>query len=95
MYGFLSENPDFARVVEAHGLTLIGPKAQHIEIMGDKVAARRALEELGVPLVPGSEGVIDSFGAAREIADKIEYPVLVKAVAGGGGRGMKVASCAE
>ena len=94
-YGFLSENADFARVVEAHGLTLIGPKADHIEMMGDKVAARRAVEELGVPLVPGSEGVVDSFAAARGIADKIEYPVLVKAVAGGGGRGMKVASNAE
>ena len=94
-YGFLSENADFARVVEAHGLTLIGPKAQHIEMMGDKVAARQALERLGIPLVPGSDGVVDSFAAAREVSDEIEYPVLVKAVAGGGGRGMKVASSAD
>ena len=94
-YGFLSENAEFARIIEAHGLTLIGPKAQHIEMMGDKVAARQALAPLGIPLVPGSEGIVDSFDIAQGIAGEIGYPVLVKAVAGGGGRGMKVASSAD
>ena len=94
-YGFLSENAEFARIIEAHGLTLIGPKAQHIEMMGDKVAARQALAQLGIPLVPGSEGIVDSFDIAQGIAGEIGYPVLVKAVAGGGGRGMKVASSAD
>ena len=94
-YGFLSENAEFARIVEAHGLTLIGPKAQHIEMMGDKVAARQALDRLGIPLVPGSEGIVDSFHTAQRIAGEIGYPVLVKAVAGGGGRGMRVASSAN
>lgn len=94
-YGFLSENAEFARIIEAHGLTLIGPKAQHIEMMGDKVAARQALAQLGIPLVPGSEGIADSFDIAQGIAGEIGYPVLVKAVAGGGGRGMKVASSAD
>ena len=94
-YGFLSENAEFARIIEAHVLTLIGPKAQHIEMMGDKVAARQALAQLGIPLVPGSEGIVDSFDIAQGIAGEIGYPVLVKAVAGGGGRGMKVASSAD
>ena len=94
-YGFLSENAEFARIIEAHGLTLIGPKAQHIEMMGDKVAARQALAQLGIPLVPGSEGIVDSFDIAQGIAGEIGYPVLVTAVAGGGGRGMKVASSAD
>ena len=94
-YWFLSENAEFARIIEAHGLTLIGPKAQHIEMMGDKVAARQALAQLGIPLVPGSEGIVDSFDIAQGIAGEIGYPVLVKAVAGGGGRGMKVASSAD
>ena len=94
-YGFLSENAEFARIIEAHGLTLIGPNAQHIEMMGDKVAARQALAQLGIPLVPGSEGIVDSFDIAQGIAGEIGYPVLVKAVAGGGGRGMKVASSAD
>ncbi|HIC71243.1 MAG TPA: acetyl-CoA carboxylase biotin carboxylase subunit, partial [Alphaproteobacteria bacterium] len=94
-YGFLSENAEFARIVEAHGLTLIGPKAQHIEMMGDKVAARQALDQLGIPLVPGSEGIVDSFHTAQRIAGEIGYPVLVKAVSGGGGRGMRVASSAN
>ena len=94
-YGFLSENAEFARIIEAHGLTLIGPRAKHIEMMGDKAAARRALGELGVPLVPGSPGIVKSLEEASEVAAAIGYPVLIKAVAGGGGRGMKVALVAE
>ena len=94
-YGFLSENAEFARIVNEHGLTLIGPRPEHIEMMGDKATARRVLGDLGVPLVPGSAGVIRSVGEASETADAIGYPVLIKAVAGGGGRGMKVARMAE
>ena len=90
-YGFLSENAEFARIIEAHGYTFIGPKAEHIETMGDKVAARQSLERLGIPLEPGSDGVIESIEVAEALAARIEYPVLVKAVSGGGGRGMKVA----
>ncbi len=90
-YGFLSENAGFAEKVEAHGMTFIGPSPAHIRMMGDKVAAKTAMASLGVPLVSGSEGVVGDLDAAREIATKIGYPVLIKAVAGGGGRGMKVA----
>ena len=90
-YGFLSENAGFAEKVEAHGMTFIGPSPAHIRMMGDKVAAKTAMASLGVPLVPGSEGVVEGLDEAREIAKKIGYPVLIKAVAGGGGRGMKVA----
>ncbi|MBY0337081.1 MAG: acetyl-CoA carboxylase biotin carboxylase subunit [Acetobacteraceae bacterium] len=90
-YGFLSENARFAEMVEAHGLTFIGPKPEHIRMMGDKIAAKTAMRSLGVPLVPGSDGALDSLEEAREVADRIRYPVLIKAAAGGGGRGMKVA----
>jgi acetyl-CoA carboxylase biotin carboxylase subunit len=90
-YGFLSENAGFAEMVEAHGLTFIGPSPAHIRMMGDKVAAKVAMARLGVPLVPGSEGVVLDVAKARIVADRIGYPVLIKAAAGGGGRGMKVA----
>ncbi|MEN0078475.1 MAG: acetyl-CoA carboxylase biotin carboxylase subunit [Pseudomonadota bacterium] len=90
-YGFLSENASFAQMVEDHGLIFIGPKPEHIRIMGDKIAAKQAMIEAGVPVVPGSDGGLDSVGAAKKVAKKIGYPVLVKAASGGGGRGMKVA----
>ena len=90
-YGFLSENAGFAEMVEAHGLTFIGPSAAHIRMMGDKIAAKSAMAALGVPLVPGSDGAIPDLEAARSVADRIGFPVLIKAAAGGGGRGMKVA----
>ncbi|MBI0534600.1 acetyl-CoA carboxylase biotin carboxylase subunit [Roseomonas sp. KE2513] len=90
-YGFLSENARFAEMVEAHGMAFIGPTAEHIRIMGDKIAAKDAMRRLGVPLVPGSPGALASVDEAREIADAIKYPILIKAAAGGGGRGMKVA----
>lgn len=90
-YGFLSENAQFAEMVEAHGFTFIGPKAEHIRTMGDKIAAKKAMIEAGVPVVPGSEGGISSLSEAKKVAKKCGFPVLVKAAAGGGGRGMKVA----
>jgi acetyl-CoA carboxylase biotin carboxylase subunit len=94
-YGFLSENARFAEMVEAHGLAFIGPTAEHIRIMGDKIAAKDAMRRLGVPLVPGSPGALASLEEAREVAEQIKYPVLIKAAAGGGGRGMKVAHTAD
>ena len=90
-YGFLSENARFAEMVEAHGLTFIGPAPAHIRMMGDKIAAKAAMAKLGVPLVPGSHGAVADLAAARDVAGRIGYPVLIKAAAGGGGRGMKVA----
>jgi acetyl-CoA carboxylase biotin carboxylase subunit len=90
-YGFLSENAGFADMVEAHGLTFIGPSADHIRMMGDKVTAKAAMASLGVPLVPGSDGVVPDLDEAARVAEQIGYPVLIKAAAGGGGRGMKVA----
>jgi len=89
-YGFLSENAQFAEIVEAHGLIFVGPKPEHIRIMGDKVEAKRTAGALGLPLVPGTNGAIEDIAQAKKIAAKIGYPVLVKAAAGGGGRGMKV-----
>ena len=94
-YGFLSENADFAEMVEAHGLTFIGPSAAHIRMMGDKIAAKVAMASLGVPLVPGSPGEVVNLDAAASVAERIGYPVLIKAAAGGGGRGMKVATSAD
>jgi acetyl-CoA carboxylase biotin carboxylase subunit len=91
-YGFLAENARFVEMVEAHGLTFIGPSPAHIAMMGDKVAAKAAMAGLGVPLVPGSDGVVPDVATARGVAAQIGYPVLIKAVAGGGGRGMKVAA---
>ncbi|RAN40872.1 acetyl-CoA carboxylase biotin carboxylase subunit [Hyphomonas sp. GM-8P] len=90
-YGFLSENAQFAEMVEAHGLAFIGPTAEHIRIMGDKIAAKQAMIDAGVPCVPGSDGAITSIADAKKSAKKIGFPVLVKASAGGGGRGMKLA----
>jgi acetyl-CoA carboxylase, biotin carboxylase subunit len=90
-YGFLSENAHFADVVAAHGLTFIGPSPEHIRMMGDKITAKATMARLGVPLVQGSDGAVADFAAARKAADRIGYPVLVKAAAGGGGRGMKMA----
>jgi acetyl-CoA carboxylase biotin carboxylase subunit len=90
-YGFLSENAVFAEMVADHGLTFIGPTAEHIRIMGDKITAKTAMAELGVPLVPGSAGALPDLESAREVAASVGYPVLIKAAAGGGGRGMKVA----
>ena len=90
-YGFLSENAAFADMVDAHGLTFIGPSAAHIGMMGDKIAAKTAMAAVGVPLVPGSDGELPDVDTARAVADRIGYPVLIKAAAGGGGRGMKVA----
>ncbi|AHJ63842.1 Biotin carboxylase [Granulibacter bethesdensis] len=90
-YGFLSENADFAEMVEAHGLTFIGPSPSHIRMMGDKIEAKHAMASLNVPLVPGSAGVVSDMEEARAVADRVKYPVLIKAAAGGGGRGMKVA----
>lgn len=90
-YGFLSENAQFAEMVAAHGLTFIGPTAEHIRTMGDKIAAKRAMIETGVPVVPGSESGVASLSEAKKAAKKCGYPVLVKAASGGGGRGMRVA----
>jgi len=89
-YGFLSENAKFAEIVEAHGLIFVGPKPEHIRTMGDKVEAKRTAGALGLPLVPGSDGAISDIVEARAIADRIGYPVIIKAASGGGGRGMKV-----
>ena len=93
-YGFLSENAGFAQIVEESGLAFIGPTAEHIRLMGDKIAAKETMIRLGVPCVPGSEGGVADADEARKVAADIGYPVLVKAAAGGGGRGMKVARTA-
>jgi acetyl-CoA carboxylase biotin carboxylase subunit len=93
--GFLSENARFAKMVEEHGFTFIGPKPEHIDAMGDKIVAKRTMAALGVPTVPGSEDVLSDTDEAQALADQMGYPVLVKAVSGGGGRGMKVAWNAE
>ena len=89
--GFLAEDADFAAAVEEHGFTFIGPAPEHIRLMGDKVAAKAAAARLGIPTVPGSKGAVADPAAAAAAADAIGYPVLIKAAAGGGGRGMKVA----
>ena len=94
-YGFLSENARFAEILNDHGLHFIGPKAEHIRIMGDKIEAKRTAKRLGIPVVPGSDGGVTDDGEAAKISDKIGYPVLIKAAAGGGGRGMKVAKSRE
>ena len=94
-YGFLSENANFVQVVEDHGLKFIGPTAKHIRIMGDKITAKDTMKALGVPCVPGSEGGVNSLNDAHEVAADIRYPVIIKATAGGGGRGMKVARTAK
>ena len=94
-FGFLSESPAFARLVETCGITFIGPSAAVIEQMGDKATARRMVQQAGVPVVPGSEGVVENGAQAAEIARQIGYPVLIKAAAGGGGRGMRRADSEE
>ena len=94
-YGFLSENADFAEMVETHGMTFIGPSPAHIRMMGDKISAKAAMAGLGVPLVPGSDGAVADMTEAAAVASAIGYPVLIKAAAGGGGRGMKVAHTAD
>jgi acetyl-CoA carboxylase biotin carboxylase subunit len=94
-YGFLSENARFADILAEHGITFIGPKAEHIRTMGDKIEAKRTARRLGIPCVPGSEGGVTEDLEALKIAGDIGYPVLVKAAAGGGGRGMKVARSPE
>ena len=90
-YGFLSENASFVQIVEDHGLTFIGPSSEHIRLMGDKITAKDTMKKLGVPCVPGSDGGVPNLEAARRIGEEIGYPVIVKATAGGGGRGMKLA----
>ncbi|MFT3726972.1 MAG: acetyl-CoA carboxylase biotin carboxylase subunit [Terricaulis sp.] len=94
-YGFLSENAKFAEIVTQHGMTFIGPTAEHIRLMGDKIAAKQAAIDTGMPVVPGSEGGLATEADAKAVAKKIGYPVLIKAAAGGGGRGMKVARTEE
>ncbi|AXX97208.1 acetyl-CoA carboxylase biotin carboxylase subunit [Profundibacter amoris] len=90
-YGFLSENADFVQVIEDHGLTFIGPTAEHIRIMGDKITAKDTMKKLGVPCVPGSDGGVPDVASAKKVGKELGYPVIVKATAGGGGRGMKLA----
>lgn len=94
-YGFLSENARFAEIVEEHKLTFIGPTPEHIRVMGDKIVAKQTVKDAGIPTVPGSEGAIASEEDALKIAADMGYPVLIKATAGGGGRGMKVATKPE
>jgi acetyl-CoA carboxylase biotin carboxylase subunit len=94
-YGFLSENAQFVQVVEDHSLTFIGPTAEHIRIMGDKITAKDTMKDLGVPCVPGSDGGVPDLAAAKAIGEEFGYPVIIKATAGGGGRGMKVAASAD
>src|SRR3954447_21977579 len=94
-YGFLSENTRFAEILGEHNVTFIGPRPEHIRIMGDKIEAKRTAKRLGIPVVPGSDGGITDDEEAGRIAAGLGYPVLVKAAAGGGGRGMKVARSAE
>jgi acetyl-CoA carboxylase, biotin carboxylase subunit len=90
-YGFLSENARFAEILEEHDITFIGPTSEHIRMMGDKIMAKETAKKLGIPVVPGSDGAVTTDAQALAIAKEIGYPVLVKAAAGGGGRGMKVA----
>jgi acetyl-CoA carboxylase biotin carboxylase subunit len=94
-YGFLSENQSFVQILEDHGITFIGPTSEHIRIMGDKITAKETMRALGVPCVPGSEGGVPDLETAQKVAGEIGYPVIIKATAGGGGRGMKLAKSAE
>lgn len=93
-YGFLSENAKFVQIVEDHGLTFIGPSAEHIRVMGDKITAKDTMKTLGVPCVPGSAGGVPTLEDAKQVGEEMGYPVIIKATAGGGGRGMKVAQTA-
>ena len=90
-YGFLSENARFAEIVQAHGMTFIGPKPEHIRVMGDKISAKQTVRDAGIPVVPGSDGAVTTEEEAMAAAAEIGFPVLIKAASGGGGRGMKVA----
>ncbi len=94
-YGFLSENAGFVQIIEDHGLTFIGPTAEHIRIMGDKITAKDTMKALGVPCVPGSDGGVATLEEAKRLGEEIGYPVIIKATAGGGGKGMKVAKSAK
>jgi acetyl-CoA carboxylase biotin carboxylase subunit len=94
-YGFLSENARFAEILDAHGYVFIGPRPEHIRVMGDKIAAKRTVKAAGIPVVPGSDGAVESEAEAIAAAKEIGFPVLIKASAGGGGRGMKVARTVE
>ena len=93
-YGFLSENANFVQIIEDHGLTFIGPTAEHIRVMGDKITAKDTMKALGVPCVPGSAGGVPTLEEAQRIGKEMGYPVIIKATAGGGGKGMKVAQTA-
>jgi acetyl-CoA carboxylase biotin carboxylase subunit len=94
-YGFLSENARFAEILEEHGITFIGPTSEHIRIMGDKIEAKETAKRLGIPVVPGSDGAVTNEAQALKVAKQMGFPVLIKAAAGGGGRGMKVARSAD
>jgi len=94
-YGFLSENARFAEILEEHGITFIGPSSEHIRMMGDKIQAKETAKKLGIPVVPGSDGAVRNEAEALRIAKDMGFPVLIKAAAGGGGRGMKVARSPE
>lgn len=94
-YGFLSENAAFAKLVEENGITFIGPTPEAIEVMGDKLSAKEAAKKFNIPMVPGSDGAIHSAEEVRELCDRIGYPVLIKASAGGGGKGMRVVESAD
>jgi len=94
-YGFMSENASFVQALEDHGIAFIGPTAEHIRIMGDKITAKDTMKALGVPCVPGSEGGVPDFETAQALCDEMGFPVIIKATAGGGGRGMKLAKTAE
>ena len=94
-YGFLSENAKFAEIVEAHDIKWIGPKPEHIVTMGDKVMAKKTAGDLGLPLVPGSDGAISDPVEAAKIAEEIGYPVIIKAASGGGGRGMRIVNAGD
>ncbi|MDD9922234.1 MAG: acetyl-CoA carboxylase biotin carboxylase subunit [Boseongicola sp.] len=93
-YGFLSENAAFVQIVEDHQITFIGPSAEHIRIMGDKITAKETAKNLGIPVVPGSDGGVATLEDAEKVSEEIGYPVIIKATAGGGGRGMKLATTA-
>ena len=94
-YGFLSENARFAEIVEAHGMEFIGPTAQHIQIMGDKITDKDTVKKAGIPVVPGSDGGVSTYTEAKKVSDKLGFPLLVKAASGGGGRGMRLANKKE
>ncbi|MEO0702582.1 MAG: acetyl-CoA carboxylase biotin carboxylase subunit [Pseudomonadota bacterium] len=94
-YGFLSENAQFVQIVEDHEITFIGPSAEHIRVMGDKITAKDTMKDLGVPCVPGSDGGVPDYETAQDVAAEIGFPVIIKATAGGGGRGMKLARSAD